>query len=209
VKPAQIVRHGEPHAILLGGGFTEPDDFVREGFVARLLAQYPHAGVTLDAMPMALFADGSAVDRIAASVEAARTGRARRIWLAGISLGGLGALAFTAQHAGDIAGLVLMSPYPGTRLVQREIEDAGGLDAWSAHAQPFDLERETWLWLAQGGPGAPPTYLFFGNGDRFIEGQRRLAQAMKPVRHREIEGGHEWSDWGRMWDLFLAEDALR
>lgn len=205
----EVIRPGEPHVILLGGGFTEPDDFVREGFVERLHARNPAAGVTLGALRMAWFADGSAATRIASHVRAARDAGAQRIWLAGISLGALGALCFAARAADEIRGLVLMSPYPGTRLVQREIDEAGGLAAWSRTAQPVDLEHEAWLWIARRRADPPRVFLYFGRGDRFVRGQRALAAALHANENCEIEGGHEWPDWGTMWDRFLQEDALR
>jgi pimeloyl-ACP methyl ester carboxylesterase len=54
-----------------------------------------------------------------------------RIWLAGISLGGLAALSYAARHEPDVAGIVLISPYPATRDVLREVDAAGGLEHWN------------------------------------------------------------------------------
>jgi pimeloyl-ACP methyl ester carboxylesterase len=194
------------HVVLVGGSFTEPDDFVRHGFVEALRARHPGCGVSLAAMRMAWFADESVVERLSAAVAAAG---AARTWLAGISLGALASLCFVARSGIPVAGLVLMSPYPGTRLVQREIEQAGGLEAWSRHAQADDLERAAWLWLARRAPKAPPIFMYYGTQDRFAEGQRHIAAALPRDRVTEIEGGHDWPDWGTMWHLFLAEDALR
>jgi pimeloyl-ACP methyl ester carboxylesterase len=197
--------------VLLSGSFSAPEDFVREGFVSALRERGIDAQVVMTEMRMAWFADGSVVQRIrdAAILPALQRG-ARRVWLAGISLGGLATLCHAARHPGEAEGMVLMSPYPGTREVQREIEAAGGLGRWkvSEGAEP-DLERDAWTWLATRAAATPDVFCYFGSNDRFVDGQRTIARALAPGAAHEIPGGHEWSDWRRMWHAFLALDRLR
>ena len=136
------VRHDVPgarraaHLVLLSGGFIHAEDFVREGFVERLRERGIDCPVTIGEVRMAYFADGSIAPRVKALVDGARAEGTQRIWIAGISLGGLAALCHAAREPEGIAGLALLSPYPGTRLVLREIDAAGGLAAWAAAAEP-------------------------------------------------------------------------
>jgi hypothetical protein len=198
---------------LLSGSFTEPEDFIREGFVAAARSRGIGAQIAMAEVRMAHFADGSIVERIRESVVVPALERgASRVWLAGISLGALASLAFAARHENELEGLVLMSPYPGTRIVLREIEAEGGLAHWEPRIGPEgDLEREAWRWLArraQRAP-APEIHFYFGAGDRFADGQRTMAQALPAHAVHEMPGGHEWPDWRRMWNEFLEGKALQ
>jgi pimeloyl-ACP methyl ester carboxylesterase len=192
---------------LLPGAYSEPEDLVREGFPAEVRSRGIDAEIVMAQMSASWFADGSVVERMReAVVGPARARGHERVWLAGISLGALAALSYAARHEGDIAGIVLISPYPATRDVLREIDAAGGLDRWRPAIPPEgDLEREAWLWLARCRAGAIPVHCRFTSGDRFAPGQRRMAEALEPGRVRELPGGHDWPAWRALWRDFLSD----
>jgi hypothetical protein len=192
---------------LLCGTYSEPEDLAREGFAAAVAAHGIDAEIALAQMRAAWFADGSIVRRIRESiVEPALARGITRIWLGGISLGALACLCYAARHEEDLDGIVLISPYPATREVLREMDAAGGLGAWKpVIPEVGDLEREAWLWLATCRAGRLPVHCYFGSEDRFAEGQRRMAGALPAARVREMSGGHDWSAWRRFWDEFLAD----
>ena len=191
---------------LLTGSYSQPEDFVREGFPEAVRAQGIAAEIVMAEMRAAWFADGSIVERIHEHV--VRPARARghhRIWLAGISLGALASLCYAARHDEAIEGILLISPYPATREVLREMEEAGGLGRWKPVIPPQgDLEREAWMFLADRGQGGPQVHCYFASGDRFAEGQRLMARALAPECVREVPGGHDWPAWRRLWGDFLA-----
>jgi pimeloyl-ACP methyl ester carboxylesterase len=192
---------------LLSGSYGTPEDFVREGFVAAVEARGIAAWIAMAEVRAAWFSDGSIVERIRESVvERSRRMGIPRVWLAGVSLGGLAALAYAARHAGELERIVLLSPYPGTREALREIEEAGGLDAWQP-GPDTDPEREAWAWLRDRGPEAPAVDCYFASGDRFVEGQRRIAARLPAHAVHESDGAHEWEDWRRMWTDFLERNA--
>src|SRR5258706_9320749 len=157
---------------LLTGTYSEPEDFVREGFPEALRAHGIDAEVVMVEIRAAWVADGSVVRRLEESVVA--PGRSRghsRIWLAGISLGGLAALGYAARHAPELEGVALISPYPATRDILREVDAAGGLERWAPEIPAGgDLERQAWLWLARREGNAPTVLCYFSSGDRFAEG---------------------------------------
>lgn len=192
---------------LLSGTYSEPEDFVREGFPQALRAHGIEAEVVMAGVRAAWVADGSIVGRIDECV--VRPGRSRgrsRIWLAGISLGGLAALGYAARNGAELEGVALISPYPATREVLREVDAAGGLARWDPDIpDEGDLEREAWRWLARRGEGAPDVVCYFASGDRFADGQRRMADTLAPGCARELPGGHDWSAWRALWDAFLAD----
>lgn len=202
---------GAPRRViaLLNGAYSEPEDFARQGFVAAALDRGSASEIVAAELRAAWFADGSVVERIREQV--VRPARARgheRIWLGGISLGALSALAYAARHEADLEGVVLLSPYPAARDVLLEIESAGGLAHWRpAAAHASDLEREAWQWLARGTPSLP-VHCWFGREDRFLAGQRRLAAALDPQFVHECDGGHDWEAWRTYWTRFLEESSL-
>ena len=190
---------------LLAGSLSAPEDLVREGFPEAVRAHGIDAELVMGETRAAWFADGSMVGRIQEAVVAPARGRGHtRIWLAGISLGGLAALGYAARHAGGIEGIALISPYPATRDVLREMEAAGGPGRWRPAIPPEgDLEREAWLWLATASDSRPPVHCYFASGDRFAPGQRQMA-GMLPAGHaRELPGGHDWPAWRALWREFL------
>jgi pimeloyl-ACP methyl ester carboxylesterase len=197
--------------VLLGGTFSAPEDFVREGFVAAARERGLEGEIVMAGTRLADFADGTVTQRIRHAVVApARARGARRLWLAGISLGGLASLCYAARHAGEPDGVLLIAPYPGTRPLLAEIEAAGGLQQWRPDiGAEGDLEREAWRWLANRPAASPEVHCYFGSGDRFAEGQRRMARTLPEGHGREMDGGHEWADWRRMWIDFLERNTLQ
>src|SRR5258708_10497950 len=161
--------------VLLSGTYSEPEDFVREVFPAAVTEHGIEAEIVMAQVRAAWFADGSIVRRIHDDVVAPARSRGRsRIWFAGISLGGLAALSYAARHESEVAGIVLISPYPATRDVLREMEAGGGPGRWKPVIPPEgDLEREAWLWLAGTSDGRPPVHCYFASHDRFAPGQSR------------------------------------
>jgi pimeloyl-ACP methyl ester carboxylesterase len=192
---------------LLSATYSEPEDFVREGFPQAVRAHGIDAEVVMAGVRAAWVADGSIVSRIDETVIG--PGRSRghsRIWLAGVSLGGLAALGYAARHADGLEGIALIAPYPATRDVLHEVDAAGGLDRWHpAIPEGGDIEREAWLWLARRGESAPAVHCYIASGDRFAEGQRRMAATLAPGTTRELPGGHDWAAWRALWEAFLSD----
>ena len=192
---------------LLSGSYSEPEDFVREGFPQAVREHGIDADLAMAEMRAAWFADGSIVERIReAIVEPARSRGHKRIWMAGISLGALAALCYAARHEGDLEGIALITPYPATRDVLREMEAAGGPARWRPVVPPEgDLEREAWRWLISHDRGTP-VRCYIATSDRFVDGQRQMAQAIDPACVRELPGGHDWPAWRSLWNEFLADE---
>lgn len=192
---------------LLTGTYSEPEDFVRAGFPQALRDQGIHAEIVMAEVRAAWVADGSIVERIDEHVVGPGRSRGRtRIWLAGVSLGGLAALAYAARHHHAVEGIALISPYPATREVLREVHEAGAPARYEPEIPAEgDLEREAWRWLARRGEADPAVVCYFASNDRFAEGQRRMADALGPGCSRELPGGHDWAAWRALWEAFLAE----
>lgn len=179
--------------VMLPGAYSRPREFVDEG----------HVGY---------FQDRSVLRRLREDlVLPARAQGYRQVWLAGISLGGFGALAYGARHGGEVDGIVALAPYLGRRQLQKEIIDAGGPQRWRKQRfarEADDAERDLWEWLAAPVPGGPPVWLGFGRDDRFADAHRLLAQVLPAERRFDAPGGHDWAPWRALWSTWLDRRLL-
>ena len=195
--------HGAP-MILLPGAYMHAQDFLTHGFdtVADIVAV--ETG-------METYLDGSIVDRLHQVISPIR-GNGAPVWLAGISLGGLGALLYAKSHPGAVAGLLLLSPFIGTRGTVTQVVKAGGFDAWQPPAEDEATEEHELLqWLKSYRPddaGWPPIYLGYGETDRYAASYRLLAGLLPADRVVTIAGGHDWETWRVLWDRLLHSAQL-
>jgi pimeloyl-ACP methyl ester carboxylesterase len=203
--------------VMLPGVGIAAAEFFDNGLVGAVQAhgQAQNLGIDVAALrpELELYLDGgigAALHR--AVIEPARRQGYARIWLLGISLGGMGALHYAAGHAAEIEGLILLAPFLGTRGTVAELERAGSLNGWNpAQSIATDLEQRTLLWLrdvlnhpARG----PALYLGHAQDDRFAPGHRLLAAALPQDRVVTAEGGHDWESWVRLWRLLLERSPF-
>lgn len=201
--------------VMLPGVYDTPEALVREGFVAAVRErQLPIDMILVDAH-VGYYTDESVERRLHADIVApARARGYRQIWLAGISLGGMGSLAYAEAYDGkggsQIDGLILLAPYLGNRGLQEEIRLAGGLDAWHATGSHEGGERRIWHWLASRAaqPDTLPMYLGYGSQDRFAPTHRLLATLVPSGNVFALDGGHDWPVWRAGWQAFLDRGDL-
>ena len=198
--------------VFLPGAYSDPQEFVTEGFVRQVREHHIAADVMLVDAHMGYYNNRTIVDRLEADVLVpARLKGYRAIWLVGISVGGFGALIHEELQPGSVAGIVVLAPYMGQRLLSTDIDVAGGLRAWRPPTGPLPLEEmETrlWRWLQAYGttplpPGRPPLYLGYGLDDRFVFSHKLLAAALPKDRVFTTKGGHDWPEWRRLWSQAL------
>jgi pimeloyl-ACP methyl ester carboxylesterase len=146
-------------------------------------------------------------------VEPAAAQGYERIWLVGISMGGLGALMYERVHPEDVTGVFVICPFLGYRKIIREVADAGGVRNWSPgpYEPETDWQRMFWDWIRtySGDPQAwPPIFLGYGRSDDFVQAQGLLAEVLPRGRVFEMDGGHDLPTMRQLWDLFLDAGTL-
>ncbi|PKO35638.1 MAG: hypothetical protein CVU34_03800 [Betaproteobacteria bacterium HGW-Betaproteobacteria-7] len=210
----RTLRHTTPGArdliVLLPGAYMTPEDFVAAGFFAAVDRQDLAIDVIVVDFDLESISGGHALPMLQQHILApAREHGYQRLWLGGISLGGLLSLCHVADTPGCVDGLCLLAPYPGSRLTINAIDRAGGLDAWTPEGgQLDDPEFRMWRWL-QRPPAAFPVFVGYGRDDRFAKGMQCIAERFPAADRLAVPGGHDWPAWQLLWEHFLASAYLR
>lgn len=192
--------------VFLPGVYDTPEDLVREGFVAAVRDRGLPIDMVLVDADVGYYTDESIEHRLRGEVIApARAAGYRSIWLAGISLGGMGCLAYAEAYGNEVDGLILLAPYLGNRGLHEEIRAAGGLANWQVTSDGADGERRIWRWIASlpTRRDRPVLYLAYGDQDRFAPAHRLLADQLPASQVAVQAGGHDWPVWRQAWASFL------
>lgn len=201
--------------VMLPGASSLPEEFLREGFVRALRERRLAVDVLLVDAHLGYYRDRTILERLQADVIApARAKGYRKIWLVGVSLGGLGALIQARAQPADADGLMLLAPYLGERRVTDAVQADGGLKAWRGAAPdtvPDDVDLRLWQWLqayATDPAQRPPLVLGYALGDRLAPANQLLAANLPADRVFTTAGGHDWPEWRRLWKQMLERADL-
>ncbi len=211
--PAPVPGADRIALVMLPGARDRAQDLVEQGFVRALRKR----GLAVDAIIVNAHFDHYLEHSVVAQLEQdiiapLRERGPARIWLMGISLGGMGALSYAREHAGAIEGVILLAPFLGTRGLIAEITQAGGLQHWqSGTIAPADDERRLLAWLRHyraDDPTWPRICLGYGTEDRYAPASLLLAQQLPGRQVMTIRGGHDWPTWLKLWERWLDGDAF-
>ncbi len=204
--------------VFLPGAQEVPQDIVAQGFVRMLRERRIAADVIVADSHLGYFRNRVVLERLEVDVIApARARGYEALWLAGISLGGLGALLY-ASHADDVvrppvSGVMAIAPFLGEQPVIDEVIAAGGLMAWQP-PEPIgerDFSRRLLRWLrgyGMAGVPRPPLYLGYGDRDGFAEKNAMLGRVLPADRLIVAPGGHTWAPWKTIWARMLDSAPL-
>ena len=220
VAPLRVLAAPAPNPgadtllVLLPGSFSQPEEFVQEGFVETLRTRRAGTDVVMVDAHVGYYQNRSIVTRLADDVIGpARAKGYRHIWIAGISIGAVGAMLYADAHPDDLDGVVLIAPYLGTRSGAREVRLAGGLAKWNAplRSSDEDVDPTLWRWLqaqtqtadAAARPRKLPLYLGYGLDDRFAFNDEVLSESMPASHVFTAPGGHDWPAWKVLWERIV------
>jgi pimeloyl-ACP methyl ester carboxylesterase len=205
----RILSAAEPGAVAptqmiwLPGAYHSAQDFVNEGFPDAVRNRRIPLDLTFVDLEMRHLDDRETLQRLRCEIVLPAFESGASVWLGGISLGGLMALDYASSYSDEFAGLCLLAPYLGNRMLTREIAAARGLLAWEPkELAEADEERRIWRYI-KGRPDSRFLYLGFGQDDRFSAAHRLLAGALPADSVDVVAGGHEWRTWTTLWENFL------
>lgn len=201
--------------VLLPGIEDRAEDFVTHGFIQSARdRQLPVDFIAVDAH-FGYYAKRSIVARLHEDVIVpARRAGYRRIWLVGISLGGLGATLYSQSHPDEIDGILLLAPYLGNPAnVLQKYEQGALLDPSSGRREAhIGFPMTIWPYLhAIASPtnnDVPRLLLGYGTEDRFSDAHRLLAGYLPDDQVHAIAGDHSWETWYPLWLWALQHPLL-
>lgn len=183
--------------LMVPGAYFQAGDYAAQGMIEAI----PDGIEAVEVPPCpARYLDGDVGQWLHHEFVAPAAGR--RIFMLGISLGAMGALMHAQAYPGTLSGMVLLSPFLGTRGLMAEIFAAGGPRRWQpGECGAGDIERR----LMQGVARQLPANLHLGCGraDRYADASHLLASLLPPSRMLWLDGGHDWSCWRALWSQIL------
>jgi pimeloyl-ACP methyl ester carboxylesterase len=205
--PPPLAGAGDLALVMLPGAGDCAQDLVDQGFLGALRRRGIAADAWIADVPFDQYMDGSFAAQLERDVLAPIWSPGVRIWMMGISLGGMAALSVARRHPGAIEGLVLLAPFLGTRGRIAEVAAAGGLRKWLPGAlPPEDDELQVLSWLRDyraGDPGLPRIHLGYGTDDRYAPASELLARELPGAQVVTVEGEHDWATWLSLWERLL------
>jgi len=205
-------QRSETLLVLLPPSLACIDDFYTQGFVDAVRDRHLPVDLLLADVTAQHVMDNTVVSTLHTEVvQPAKVGGYRAVWLIGISMGAFCALHYVTHHADHVAGIYLLAPYPGTSDVLAEIRAVGGAATWCQHQTTTPDERAWWQWLGRESlkaEWATPVYFGTGNTDRFLKGQRLLADLLPNDRILILPGSHQWPTWKALWENWLDHGPL-
>jgi putative tributyrin esterase len=117
-----------------------------------------------------------------------------RLYLAGLSMGGYGAIRLGMKYADRVAGISAHSSVTSIEQLQDFVQDPMSEYLWSG-AENVDIMH--WAWRNR--ERVPPLRFDCGKEDSLLPGNRALHDALTEsgIEHvyEEFEGGHTWDYW--------------
>ena len=205
----QSAPSGEPGPALLAmlpGTGRDVGEFVAHGLVSAVHDRHLPVDVVAAQPELDLYLEaGSLYDTLIAPAMARGY---RRLWLLGVSLGGMGALLYAAARLAPVHGLVLLAPFLGTPGTLAEVSAAGGITGWPPqNSRATAVEKTMLLWLqsflTRSPERRPAFYLGYGRQDRFARALGHLSRHLPQEQLVAAEGTHDWATWLLLWHRIL------
>lgn len=190
--------------VFLPGQHDQKEDFLNRGFISELPDKEVDIDIVAVDLTLAYLKNGTAVTGLHEEIiSPARKRGYKEIWLVGISLGGLNVLLYAKKHTDKICGIILLSPFLGSKKISDEIALAGGIKKWRpSNSNTLSDEEKLWLWLKE--TRLDSVYLGTGSEDRFFSLHQQLSQLLPPRNTRIIKGGHRWPVWQELWKYYVT-----
>ena len=198
--------------VILPGAKDRPQDFVDHGFIHAIRERNLPIDVAAVDAHVDYYLEGNVIEKLRHAVSLIQEKKYRRIWILGVSIGGLGALSFARAYPLEIEGVILLAPFLGVRGTIAEVVRAGGLNNWvPGNIEPDDNERDLLAWLKTYPSSEvqfPRIFLGYGTEDRYAPASELLAERLPQEQVLAMKGGHDWQTWRALWNGLLDREMF-
>jgi pimeloyl-ACP methyl ester carboxylesterase len=203
--------------VLLPGVADRAATFTQQGFVQQLRERELSVDVIAADSTVGYYLRGIDASQLEHDVVGpARAKGYEQVWMVGVSMGGYGTLHYASEFPNRLDGVVALSPHLGEITVVQAIKTAGGLKTWQPPTpDPIAVKshtEQTWRWVRgvtlDHKPG-PEIFLGAGKSDPLVGRGTMLADVLPPSRVWQIDGGHSWGTWKKLWTIFLDESDFK
>jgi S-formylglutathione hydrolase FrmB len=196
---------------LKGGAHVTAARLIERGEIPPMVLAMPSDGLWGDGSGYVRHASGQDYERFivddvpacAGQVLPGTIGASSPVFIAGLSMGGFGALRLGAKHPTRFRGVSGHSSITHFSQMARFVEEP-----LSSYGPPPDAEQSVLHWMELNRAQLPPVRFDCGTADPLIDENRQLHRELEargiPHVYQEFPGGHEWP----YWELHLA-DSLR
>lgn len=201
--------HVEPSnstlVVLLPGRGDALDLFVENGTVEQIRRCNPDANIVGAGAHLGYYTQRTLVEELRQTIVGpALAGNVERVWLMGVSIGGMGSLLYRRGHPSELEGVILMAPYIGEwDELKQYIEDPESVSP--SDSPPWRL---LWDHLTDTIDEEPSVTLAFGTSDRFVRQQKWMAGHLDKNRVVRSSGGHYWWVWDDLWPRALKASGF-
>ena len=193
--------------VMLPGRGDRADNFVKANFID--IGNRQHLDIIAVDAHFGYYKERSLIPRLHNDIIGPAKSRGyENIWILGVSMGGIGSLLYAEEHPDAISGVILLAPFLGGRGLIEDIENAGGLSAWTGEPKNFkQYEVDLWRWLKSEitSSGGTRVVLGFGRSDPLAATYGPLVQALGSSNVFESDGGHNWRTWEPLWGRIAAD----
>ena len=203
IPPPQAMPDA-PLVIVLPGIGDDLEDLHASGIAAAIQRGWPRADVLLVGATLGYYLHGGIAQRLQNEIILPARARGHQvIWLAGASMGGMGALLHERRYPGQVTGMVLFAPYMGDRRLVEAIAAAGGVLHWNPGPLPAAVNKGNYqveLWRVVHDWTLRPDmaqhiWLAAGASDRLLPVAKLIAPVLPAGHFIELPGGHSWRVW--------------
>lgn len=196
--------------VFLPGAGDRATDFEKHGFIDAIRSRGLSVDVVAADATMGYYAKGQLVERLGTDVVLpAQKTAYQQTWVIGMSMGGMGTLLYSRDHADEVTGLLLLAPFLGSPGLAQDIREAGGLTKWVAPAKvervtEDNYQGEMWRWLQElTRTSQPKVYLGWGVEDGLGKQAQVLADVLPADHVFTVPGAHKWAPWKTILEKFL------
>ena len=207
IQAIHSTKHKKLMIILPGRGDSDKS-LVKAGFVSVLHEHYPEFDATVVNAHLGYYRKRIIEQRLLEDVinPAIEKGY-QEIWMMGISLGGAGSIKMFEKHHDKIAGIILISPYLGSKGFHKVLNAQLASDSTSSIDSYAKKENDfytLWRWIMNNESLMRSNRIWLAYGEQdYLDGHESLKTFLDPENTLVLPGKHKIGVFKDLWSEIL------